>query len=502
MKLSPAAILRQSSKLSGANLAGAVLSLGENIVVARVLAPALLGNIGFLMLWSQYASFVRPGFWSAAYREIPTLLGQRRTEDAITIQNAGLTADWVWLVVPVSVMLVASAFFDDPLLRVGLWLTAAAFVATTLFSSVTEVHWLHQRFGLITRIRVASRLLTPAIGVALVFAFGVYGVLWKLLLVPLLLAVAVARYGPSIGFRWTWNRALLVKLLQVGIPLSLISLFAAGFRIVDRTVVSAWLSREDLGYLTFALLYINLTISFITDFGSVLQPVFWTELGRAGDVRRVRQTVERLALLILVAATAAATLLQAAFPAFVYWFTPRYEAAIPTFEVLAFTTATLTATIMPSLVLESSVVGRQGAAAAAWAISVAVNVGLAIAAVRAGYGLVGVAWATVFAQCFIVVLLYGFVHRHLYQSVRESLPFYASALACLAAGGAVYAVFQHPQFAGAVSAGEWTALTGRLTAALGVWSALAVALYGMWRRPSLSTAQIVEQMPSTSIDNR
>ena len=68
--LDPIAILRASSKVSGANLVGLIAMFVANLEVARVVGPATYGVIGYLQLWLFYAKTLRPGSFNASMREV------------------------------------------------------------------------------------------------------------------------------------------------------------------------------------------------------------------------------------------------------------------------------------------------------------------------------------------------------------------------------------------------------------------------------------------------
>ena len=136
------AILKSSAKLSGANLVGVSLTFLQHLITARVLGPDLLGAIRFLGLWSFYAGLIKTGVFDGAQREMLHLIGQGKQDHAISVQNLGLAVEGIFTILPVGVMLGASFFYDDPLFKYGMILTALSFFLSATGNLINAIHWI------------------------------------------------------------------------------------------------------------------------------------------------------------------------------------------------------------------------------------------------------------------------------------------------------------------------------------------------------------------------
>jgi len=267
------------------------------------------------------------------------------------------------------------------------------------------------------------------------------------------------------------------RLLKIGLPLSLGTLFYWGFRTVDRTAVAAWLKLTDLGYFTFIMQFINLAILLISDFGNVVQPTLWAELGRVAEPRRLGPQIRKLSLLILAVTCAAANLAQAGFGAFVYSFVPQFEPSVETFEILAFLLACSTATIVPSHLLNSTTVNKQNLVTVIWGIGVPINVGLAYLAVRAGWGLVGIALSSVVAHTVVSAILLFFVRGYLFDGRQGRSTFYGAMFGLPLITLIVFALFHVEPLAYTGRENVLQAAALRLLLAVTVWAGLGGVVY-------------------------
>lgn len=477
--IGPREIFRHSSKISGASLVGAALSLPAGIVVARILGPELLGTVGIVALWLQYAGWARPGLMAAAYREMPHLLGQGKEEAALRLQNVAMTFEGLAAIVPVAVMLAFAFWYRNPVLRFGLAVAALQFVLQTANYFRGSVQWVFQRFGIVARVTLGNRVAAPLLSLGGVTAAGAYGQLVAPAVLEGLTAGYYAVATPPLRFRPTWDRREALRMLRIGIPLSLLTLLYWSFRIADRTMVASWLPLAQLGFFTFGLNYIALAIQFVADFTNVLQPGLYAELGRLGSVAPLRDQISRLAVLILAITCIGTNLAQAGFGAFVLWLVPKFEPSIRNFEVLAFNLACGTAPILPALLLYSSVLNRQNLMVVVQAAALAVNVGIGYLAFREGWGLPGIALSSVIAQLSLSAAYYAFAHEHLFAAApaRVALAFYGRLAGLLAFAAGIFLVMiavapygpSHAPLAvlatrvGLVALG-WGVLTGRVWA--------------------------------------
>jgi len=452
-----------------------------DIVVARFLGPALLGVVGLVQIWQLYASLAKSGVFSAAYRKLPGLIANGEDATAIRTQNLGVTAETAWLFAPAGVMLAAALVEPAAQIKIGLAAAALGFLITQFTSFMVSIQYAYQRFGLVARISVVAALASAAFVLATIWFRSPLTPILSPAIGSLAMLVALVLFGPPLRLRPVWDWAALAPLIRVGVVLSLGTLAYWGFRIVDRTIVAGRFPLVELGYFTFALNFINLGILFVADFISAAQPRIWTELAR-GEIAAVGRQVRNLTLAVILATCIAVNVAQAMFGAFVVTFVNNFRPAIPVFEILAFVVVCGTAGVIPAQVLASSTVNRQGTATLLYAIGIPINVLLAIAAIAAGYGLVGVAAASVVAQGLVAAAMLVAARRNLFIDGASHVRFYGSAVVLVLVAGFV-ALFLSRSPITLLGSSEGSASAGfRLIVVVVVWLSIAAAAFAFTRR--------------------
>jgi hypothetical protein len=231
----------------------------------------------------------------------------------------------------------------------------------------------------------------------------------------------------------------------------------------------------ELGYFTFAINFINLGILFVSDFISAAQPRIWAELAK-GERAVVARQIRNLAVVVIFATCLAVSVAQALFGALVVTFVPSFRSAITLFEVLAFVLVCGTAGVIPAQVLGSSTVNRQGVSTLLYAVGIPINAFFAIGAIAAGYGLIGIALASVVAQGLVAVGMLLAARHELSSGGSSLLWFYGSVSVPIVASGAVAFVASLDSLSYIGASDVWSVAAMRMTVVITVWGLLAAAI--------------------------
>ncbi len=424
--LSPLSIVRQSAKLSTAKIGGALVMLPVTLVVARFLGPRLMGVVGLVTLWQLYANLLKPSMFSAAFREMPGLLAKGDTDEVRRLQNVGITSEATYLVLPLAAFIIGALVQSDPLQRNALLLGAAAFALLQINYFADGIQWAHQRYGLIARASLGGVLAAAAFALITIQWLGVYAAL----AIPAVTAItAVVIYGifaPPFDFKLRWDRVEAKRLLRVGIPLALGTIFYWAFRTTDRTVVASLMPLTALGYLSFSMQFIDAGIKLVSDFQNVVSMRVWSRLDKHSEP--LGPSARRLSLIVLVVTCMGINLAQSLFGAFVKVIAPAFAFAVPVFEVLAILLTAGTAGMVSLTILNSPRVNKQKLTSVIYGLGVVVNAVLVLASIRLGYGLIGVAVSTVVAQTLVAATLIAAAHTQIFSEDERWLPYYSVLL--------------------------------------------------------------------------
>ncbi len=433
MPLSIISIARNSLKFTSVKTIAALAGLGVTLYAATILLPEEYGTYGLLILWLTYVNLVTPGTSIAASREIPILLGKGQHEDALKVQNVSLSAELVFTIVPTAVIFGAAFFYSEPVMRWGLLIIGVCFVAMRLTGLWSNMVFIRERFNTVAIVSIVAAVVAPAVVLAALPSLKVYAMILGAPVAFIISAIYYITRG-GIGFRFSFNRREIIRLTKVGIVLQGLAVVMMTFHMADRTIIASTLSLEQLGLYVFATGFLMYGLSFFDDFARVLQPVLWRHAGTAESVYEGFQDTRRIAVYLALGTGIVIPLAQLAFTLIATLLTPRYIESIPIFNVLSYNLFLMAIAIVPSLILNSSLVNKQNLALLFYAAGLAVSIGLDILVVRLGYGVIGIAWVTIGSQGMVTLVLYYLIKNYVFDQAAEFrrfagivvLPFIAS----------------------------------------------------------------------------
>ena len=422
MAISIIYIAKNSLKFSSVSLLGILISLPVSIYVATILVPEEYGVYGFLGLWLMYATLISLGLRTSGYREIPVLLGKGEDKQALRIQNITITSDMLYSILPFVVILGASFFFSEPILKFGLIVIAVSYGISHFVGYWDGINFLRQNFSVAAKGRLIAALVSPFIIAASVYWLKVYA----LLIAPIFAAVALGIYywrkGP-INFHFTLDWKETVRLAKIGVVLQAGTLVFWSFRLADRTIIASTLPLEQLGLYTFAIGFIMMVLMIPTNFTNVLQPILYRELGRDSSIFEGFKDTKRIAVYLALGGAVIIPVAQLAFYLVVSLITTKYIGSIPIFYVLSYNLFLASIMTVATLILVSSVVNKQKYFLVVHAIGLVLNIIFDLLVVKLGYGVVGIAWVTVCTQGLVTFTLYYLAKSYMFGNIKDYFRF-------------------------------------------------------------------------------
>jgi O-antigen/teichoic acid export membrane protein len=482
MTLSIISIAKNSLKFSAVSVISALLGLLVTLYIATVLAPEEYGIYGFLSLWLLYAGLIGPGILSAGYREMPVLLGKGQEGEALRIQNVSLSSQMLYLIIPFAVMLGASFFYLDTVMKIGLVIIAATYVMSQLASSWSVMNFVREKFNTIAGGNLIVAIIAPVVTLLSIHWLRVYALLIAPLVANIILWVYYLKWG-SIGYRFKFDRGETLRLLKIGVILQALTLIYWAFRLADRTIIAATLPLEQLGLYTYAMAFLMYALTIPTNFGNVLQPILWRAAGKATSIYEGFKDTRRMAVYMALGVAILIPIAQLFYYSIINLIATKYAGSIPIFYVLSYNLYLVSLSIIPGLVLTASMVNRQNIGLALWAIGLALSIALDMLVISLGYGVVGVAWVTICAQALVTFILYRLIKRHIFEDRKGFLVFMIRIMIPFLATIPFY--FLH-NYLGLMASSMWTYVAISLAAQMIIWS----LLIGVFYRDYLSIHEI------------
>jgi O-antigen/teichoic acid export membrane protein len=390
---SRALLARDAAKLWAGTAVEQLLGLARGVVIPRYLGPGLYGILGALGLITKYGAYLQLGITTAVGREVPYALKRDDVDVAARLARVGYSFNLFTSAVPaLALAAYALATWGRYAAATSWGLVAFSFLLITSRFEVyfTTLFRAQRRFSAsfaFTTFKSAALLVLP---VGLLFAYGIYGVFIGSVAGGVVVMLAGSAWTRAWAGPWP-DWAVVKKLLPVGLPLAGIGVLGFALQSVDRLMVIHFFTAQEVGYYMLAVTAVTFVYFVPMNVGQAMAPRIYG-LSREGDRAAFEEYLVQPSLVItyLVAALGGAAVIGAV--PFVRYVLPAYEAAVPVVAALLVGITCLGGAQGAAHILIA--LGRFRAIAAVQAVSLALATLSIGAALRFGWGLVGMAAAS------------------------------------------------------------------------------------------------------------
>ncbi len=420
-----ASIARETAVDAAAFMSGNVLYQGARfaayLVVARLLGPTLYGLWnGLLLILSNGVSYGHLGVLNAMNREIPYNHGRGEEAENRAIIDVSFTTALISSGLLAAACLAASlAGSWDPAEAAGLRLLALLILLQQVQVFYELVLRSHTRFRAIALEQglLSFLLLTVVIGLTILGGFR--GFLWGQIATYGIVALVLMRLAPvRPRLRWDWRR--MVDLAQIGFPIMAVGFAYGMLTSLDRFMVIGFLGKEALGFYSLAFMAYGTMMLIPRSVSQMIYPRMAREYGRTGTAASLRRLVYRPVGLLFAVMTPLLLLAWLAGPPLIAWFLPQYTPGIPAFRLTL--VAVFFLSFMGTFGNFLNTVNRQRLYLGLQVCALALDFVLNWLALRAGYGITGVAGATLITQMVYVAMLWSATHRILRRAPAPVAP--------------------------------------------------------------------------------
>jgi len=379
-------------------------------ILNTLIRPKLLNPHGF-GLWSllnsipDYSRYLHLGCRDYMRFAVPRLEAQGDTDAIHRVEASvfwGSLAPNMGVAVALLILSATSSFATD--VRVGLVAMAFLTVLTCLYEFYVTLMKGHQMFRALSRGMYLRNTVQLSLSVLLMIYLGIYGLFIALpvtTLVGLIYLRSQCSFNPLKGFSWPTY----FELVREGWPLTAFTFLMTLMITSGRLLVAGWLTTEEVGYYALSTLALGGMLNFPGAAREVVEPRMMQELdslqGEAVlDRYLYRPLIINACYLPLIIAP-----LYFMIPPLIERLLPQYTPGIVPLQIVLFGFYFLAVFYpMRGIIVANR---RQKAAALLAAVSVLINVGLSLAVLQAGFGIIGVAVANSASYAILLFLMAG-----------------------------------------------------------------------------------------------
>lgn len=418
MVISIKGIVKQSAKFNIVSIISFLVQIPTQLIIGRFLLPKEYGIISFVALWALYGGLFNPGMLSTAAREVPYLLGKREEQKAKLIQNISISSDIIWSILPFLIILVTSFYYPESIIKIALLITGINFFLTRFAGYWSTFNFTKQNFTVVAVGKLISTVAAPIFIIIAIYWLKIYAVLLAPIFSGLLMFLYYLRKGP-IDYRFQWNWTEIKKMAKVGIMFSLGGLIFYGHRMADRTIIAAYLPLAELGIFAFAMGFILFAVNFLADFGRVLEPMLWKNSGENQDSIESFSIIKRTAVYLSLLTAISIPLLQITYDYIIPLITPNYINSITVFNILSLYLYLVALTMLPAIVLNSSVVNKQTKLTLLYGIGFGLAVLFNLGLIHFRFGIMAIAIVTIISQGLITFSAYCLTRPYITKKIKE-----------------------------------------------------------------------------------
>jgi O-antigen/teichoic acid export membrane protein len=373
------------------------LNLVRGLVAARLLGPGGYGAWNAIMLLFDYGACAPLGTYQGLDRVVPARIVDGDAHRLERVKRSGLFS-----VLTLSLLFAAGCMFyfarSQGQVRTtwglsGIALTLGCMLLTNLSLYHLTIMRSHGNIGAVSMWFLLQSTIGVILGLSLIPAFGQWGLLWGWAIGTLVAAATAVWRGHAVVPLAPLPTRESLQLLGIGFPMFIFTLSSFVMRSIDRVIILRYLGTHALGLYAIAVTAMTFLLTLPDAVAYVLYPQLVRRYREAGDNPDViRDHVERAMRVLAIATPALCAVAYLGADDFVEWLLPRFREGVPPLRILCFGAGGLALANLASIVLMT--LGRQMMLLPVAAGTCAVGVALDLLAIRMGYGIRGVAWAT------------------------------------------------------------------------------------------------------------
>ncbi len=416
-------------------LAQCALFVG-GFAIARFLGPTHYGLWNGLQLILLYASYSQLGIVNALNRELPLRRGKGELAQAERVRSTTLGAVLVTALIAGGAILAYSTIATSrhsPLVILGLRFVGLLVVLQQIYTYFEICFRTNHEFGVISKLRFSRTVLDISLAVLLTYAFDLVGRLWAATLTFIVILAYILRQHP-VPFRPAFDPKEAAKLIAIGFPIMLVGLVSGLFQSIDRVLILAFLNPTHLGYYAIGLTAASVLGIIPGVIGEILYPRFAERYGETNSPSQLKEYVLTPTYLLAHLLPVFLGTLYLLIPYAILMALPKYAPAIRPARILILGSFFLAIAGFASDFLNT--INRQAINLMAQILSLAIAISFTYAFLRLGWGIQGVALATVLTSFLYSIALLGYVLLRHFATPIDSLKslwnFYLPLGYCLA----------------------------------------------------------------------
>lgn len=402
------AIIQRYSSALFVNLSAFIVGM----VVSKMLGPEMLGYWGIFHIITAYYSYSNLGATNGLTRDLGVAIGKN---DKVTINKVIGSAHAIHLVLPGFVtfcLIIYGAFLPAP----HSWLFICAGITGFILlyeETISRIINSFERHKTLSHINIWRSSLSLILVIPFVYFGGLNGRIFVTIVLGFIMFFITYSKLP-LRLNILFDKQSIYDLIKVGFPIAMAGFLTANFYLVDRLVITKFLTIEALGYYVFAFYLVTVIKNIKQTISGILYQRQNIIFGEDGPDQKTRLLhVSKSAAYFTTDLTGVVSgLLLIVFSFAVKIYMPEYEIAIPLTYIIVFSQ------VMGSINVLNTI-GRHFQFLVLILVALIFNVFLSVLFVKL-FGLTGVAYATFISFLFYNIIINYYNLKYFGVSFKKS----------------------------------------------------------------------------------
>ena len=419
-------ILRDVAVYSISKYISQFLGFFISVLIRNSLGPLYMGMWGLLKVVFSFAAYSEFGAMQAADFKIPLYNGSGDKDKAEEVQDVVFSFLIVTSTSMSFLILAASIVLRDRMpkeLFIGFLLFPVLFLSQRLYAYYVMLLRANKRFIILSKVGLLDSIINLALVIILVSRFKLYGLYVVSILLPLI-DICYMGYASKLKLRFkiVWDK--ISEYVKYGFPIFTSDISMLMLYSVDSIMIAKMIGLVPLGYYSIAIMARTYAIEFAKSIQIVISPYFIEDYGKTEDISKVGHSIVKFTEIMSVMIACVLGFLYLVLPVFVYYIMPKFQDGISPIKwalLCAFFMVNL-GQLRNLLIIKD----RKAVVVKLSIVAITLNIIANYVAIKAGFGITGVA-ASSFIAAFFFFLSLSIVALKYAESV-SLLSFLASVL--------------------------------------------------------------------------
>jgi len=430
------AVLKDAAQFTISGYIASTCNFVSAVIVRSILDPFFMGIYVQLLLIFDYAKYSHLGVINSLDRQIPYYRGKKEVEKVEEIKNTGISFSFLASLISALVIIFLSLFLKNrltPSLFAGLKIVAMMVVIQSMSTFYVTLVRTHHLFDSLSRYLILVAVCDVLFKVILGIKFGIIGILWATVItLGIGLVYLFKRTNLHFRLRLKMHTDIIKSLLVIGFPLLLAGFTFMVLRSIDRIMIIALLTKEDLGFYSIAIMMFSFVFQLPNLIYTVLFPRFYEAFaGSENNIDKLKGYLEKPTLAFAYLFPVFIGVAIIILPVFIKYVLPKYMHGVIPASILLFGAVFVSITNMSGYLLVA--LKKQNNLVLIGGMCVIINVILNFVLVKTFHlGIRGVALGTALSYFLYSILLIGcaikYYIRELYNRIRFFLNLYMPCL--------------------------------------------------------------------------